>query len=1129
MTPKRLGDAEERQIIRHRLDQSLIVEASAGTGKTTELVNRIVSVLRSGLAKAGSIVAVTFTHKAAGELKVRLRQELDDARETANPAELAHLEEALKHLEEAAIGTVHSFCAQILRERPVEADVDPAFQDLPEQEQRRLFERAFQGWFEEALSHESPGLRRALSRLAWNSDSSPAEQLQFAGKKLIEWRDFREPWRREPFEREAEITNLVQRVRNLATLSAKCVRPTDDLFKATQPVRELATWMDRSGSDEQPDYDTLEGLLLKLQRQLKRFDRKGRGEYAQGVKREDVLSYRDELLGALENFQLRADADLAALLQGEMQSLIDRYEELKRRGGKLDFVDLLMKTRDVVKNNAEVRTFLQDRFTHLFIDEFQDTDPLQAEMLILLSSADPTVTDWRQVTPKAGKLFVVGDPKQSIYKFRRADVAFYQDITRRLQERGVQLVQLSQSYRAPAPIQSCVNAGFAPEMHGDLETAQAGYVSLEGDRPPIEGQPSVVVIPAPKPWGSRRIAKSKIDDCLPDAICAWIEWLVNESGWKVRDPDDRKTLVPVQPHHVAVLFRRFVNYGKDITRPYVRSLEARDIPHLLVGSKSFHQREEVETLRAACAAMEWPDDELSVYATLKGSLFAIPDSLLLRHRFEAKLKLHPLNMERAEGSDFEPVNLALDLLADLHRNRNRRPIAESVNHLLEATRAHVGFALRPGGHQVLSNVLRISELARGFEASGGISFRSFVEELSARADRTDSSEAPMVEAAAEGVRLLTVHTAKGLEFPIVILADMTANLSSRDADRHIDPDRNLCATRLLWCAPWDLLDHEGQEKTREEAEGVRVAHVAATRARDLLVLPGVGDQEMDGWLQPLNKAIYPSPGAYRESRPAPGCPKFGESTVLFRPDFHGTEPSVRPGLVQPQAGWHEVVWWDPGKLRLNVEGKLGLRHSDILGGNSETSTLRYREWQQRREDAVAAGSKPEWEILNPSEAAEAPDEVHVETISTAPLGDRPSGRRFGTLVHLILRDAGFDGSVVERLAKTHARSLGADEQEVKAATAAALAALGHPLFDRARQAQACYRELPVTLNLGEGRMLEGSIDLAFIEDGVWHIVDFKTDAYVSAKRTQYERQLRWYAAALTRITGQPATCYLLGI
>src|SRR6185369_4391184 len=126
--------------------------------------------------------------------KVRLRQELDEARQSASGIELTRLEEALKHLEEAAIGTVHSFCAQILRERPVEADVDPAFQDLPEQEQRRLYERAFQGWFEDALSHESPGLRRALSRLAWNSDSSPAEQLQFAGKKLIEWRDFREPW-----------------------------------------------------------------------------------------------------------------------------------------------------------------------------------------------------------------------------------------------------------------------------------------------------------------------------------------------------------------------------------------------------------------------------------------------------------------------------------------------------------------------------------------------------------------------------------------------------------------------------------------------------------------------------------------------------------------------------------------------------------------------------------------------------------------------------------------------------------------------------------------------------------------------------------------------------------------------
>ncbi len=1131
MTPHRVGDHDQRLIIRESLDESLIVEASAGTGKTTELVNRIVALLKTGRTTVDHIAAVTFTHKAAGELKVRLRQELDETRQNATAEEAVHLENALKHLEEAAIGTIHSFCAQILRERPVEADVDPAFQDLPEQEQRRMYDRAFQGWFEDALAKSNPGLRRALSRLAWTSDRSPAEELQLAGWKLIEWRDFRTPWRREPFDREAEMGALTDHVRKLAAMSAKCTRPYDDLFKGTRPIREFATWMERAGADTNPDYDALEGLLLKLQKDARQFDRKGRGEYAPGVKREDLLALREELLASLVRFKQRADADLAALLQAEMQDLIDRYDALKRRAGKLDFVDLLMKTRDVVRNNAEVRRFLQSRFTHLFIDEFQDTDPLQAEMLILLSSDDPEVTDWRAVTPAQGKLFVVGDPKQSIYKFRRADVAFYQDVCRRLLNRGVRHVELSTSYRSFHTIQSCVNAAFAEEMQGDEATAQARYVPLEGSKEPVDNQPSIVVVPSPRPWGSRQISKKSIDECQPESICAWIEWLLKDSGWKVRDPNEPGRLIPVEARHVAVLFRRFINYGNDITRPYVRSLEARDIPHLLVGSKSFHQREEVETLRAASTAIEWPDDELSVYATLRGSLFALPDGLLFRYRQEVG-RLHPLlaadNLE-AEAGPFAGVIEALAKLGDLHRQRNRRPIAETVNLLLEATRAHVGFALRPGGHQVLSNVMRISELARGFEASGGISFRGFVEELAARAEKSDSSEAPMMEPTADGVRLLTVHTAKGLEFPVVVLADSTANLSSRDADRHIDPDRRLCATRLLWCAPWDLIDHQAEEKAREEAEGVRVAYVAATRARDLLVLPGVGDKEMEGWLGPLNRAVYPELNDYRASRPHSGCPKFGDASVLFRPDYRGSEPSVKPGTVQPKKGGHEVVWWDPGVLNLTTEGKLGLKHHDLLGGTSTESTAKYVEWQGEREKAIAAGRQPQWEVFIPSETKDAPPEVDVEIIAAAKLGERPSGRRFGTLVHIILRDAGFNGSAVERLAKAQGRTLGATADEIRSAADAVLTALAHPLMDRARRSAECYRELPVALKLDGHRIVEGSIDLVFLENGMWHVVDFKTDAHVAGKRAQYQRQLRWYAETLRAITGTSATCVLLSI
>src|SRR3984893_2976257 len=215
MTPTlevQLDDSAARKRIRTSLSESLLVEASAGTGKTTELIARIVSVLASGLTTIDHIVAVTFTNKAAGELKLRLRQELDRARDLGStPAERTNIENALEHLEEASIGTIHSFCAQILRERPVEAVVDPAFEELSEQQASRIYERAFRAWMQRKLGEGALGLRRALVRLAWRDSydgASPIEQLQYAAWKLIEWRDHPTPWRIKEFHREPEIDRL---------------------------------------------------------------------------------------------------------------------------------------------------------------------------------------------------------------------------------------------------------------------------------------------------------------------------------------------------------------------------------------------------------------------------------------------------------------------------------------------------------------------------------------------------------------------------------------------------------------------------------------------------------------------------------------------------------------------------------------------------------------------------------------------------------------------------------------------------------------------------------------------------------------------------------------------------------
>jgi ATP-dependent helicase/nuclease subunit A len=316
--------------------------------------------------------------------------------------------------------------------------------------------------------------------------------------------------------------------------------------------------------------------------------------------------------------------------------------------------------------------------------------------------------------------------------------------------------------------------------------------------------------------------------------------------------------------------------------------------------------------------------------------------------------------------------------------------------------------------------------------------------------------------------------------------------------------------------------------------------VAATRARDLLVIPAVGDEERDGWLGPLNKAIYPARDQRRAKAAAPGCPPFaGDRTVLERPsDLLGQpEDSVRPGLHNPQSGEHQVVWWDPLGLRLEAPTAFGLRQEEILAPEpawrAAEGIERYRQWQQDRLRTLEAGRSPAFRIASPTEGIEEPPERRTLYIDdVAPAVERPGGRRFGTLVHAILRDldpkddADAARAQIAALARVHARLLDAPGEEADAAARAVESAWAHPLLARARAAPRCHRELPVHLRLEDGRLLEGVIDLAFLERDRWVVVDFKSDAGGLAR---YERQLQWYVHALAKLTGRTAVGYLLRI
>jgi ATP-dependent exoDNAse (exonuclease V) beta subunit len=496
------------------------------------------------------------------------------------------------------------------------------------------------------------------------------------------------------------------------------------------------------------------------------------------------------------------------------------------------------------------------------------------------------------------------------------------------------------------------------------------------------------------------------------------------------------------------------------------------------------------------------------------------------------------------------------------------PVAATIAALLEATRAHVGFALEHGGEQVLANVAHVADLARRYEAEGGISFRGFIDELREQAESGEAGEAPILEEGSDGVRLMTVHKSKGLEFPIVILADMTARLRASVASRSIDAKRRVCAIRLAGCAPADLLEHQDEELLRDEAEGTRVAYVAATRARDLLVIPAVGDEERTGWIEPLNGAIYPPMAMRRQQLQAPGCVEFkSKDSVLVRPSGSAGTSTVSPGLHVRKLGSSDpllhplprgageeggggtefsVVWWDPRALKLGAEAPLGIRRpelivKDVAPDIVESGLAAYNSWRARRQQAIAAGSRASVAVRTVTQeakiAGEQPADLQlppVEIVELPRVANRPSGRRFGALVHAVLASVPLDGdlSAIQHLAAIHGRILGAPTEEIDAAAQSAHTALAHPLLNQARNAAEqgrCRREVPIAWRDPGGSLIEGVIDLAFEQADGWTVIDFKTDEEFIGNEPAYRRQVAMYASGIQAANGARVSALLMRV
>lgn len=1126
------SDAEARRSIREDLDRTFVVEASAGTGKTTELVHRIVAVLEAGV-DVSRIAAVTFTDKAAGELKLRLRSGLEQRRRKTSGAALASLELALSRLEEARVSTIHTFAADLLRERPVEAGVDPGFLSEAEARAEGLFEEAFRAWLEAARAAPSNALSRAFAR---RGRASKDAALLGAAKTLRDVRYAPAPWTRTPWDRRAAIDVAAARVAGLAATSARNADTRNTLFQDLGVYREAAETLARSADDD----DAREAILVGLT--WNKPPRRGPAVYAPGVPRDVVYAEVDATREVLAAFERESGADLACALRDELAPVLAGYEEAKQRRGVLDFDDLLLRARALLRSSRDARAVLSARIAHLFVDEFQDTDPVQSAILLLLASADVDSDDPWTCPLVPGKLFIVGDPKQSIYRFRSADLGTYERVKERVCAMGGELLRLTQSFRALEGIQALVNAAFTPRMKADPYSLCADYAPLEPFRTDTPTLGPIVALPIPRPFHHGKLSPRAARECLPNAVGAFVHWLLTESGYHVTD---RGVSTPLQARHVCLLFRQLDAYGSSVAQPFVESLAAYAIPHVLVGGKSFYEREEIRAAIAALEAIERPDDSLFVAATLRGLYFGLRDDAI----FEFKLRYGHLNPLRIPPTALPPslseVGAALALVTRLHRARNKRPFAETLGDLLESTRAHVALALLPSGEQALANVQHLLQIRE--EEGGVLSFRGCLEMLRERAARRSVGEAPILEEEGDGVRLMTVHKAKGLEFPVVLLADPTTTRERKSVSKHVDMERELAAVRVMGCAPWELVQNEAREEARDDAEELRIAYVAATRARDLLVVPIVAEEPAfptQSWIAPLQQALTATlRGTPERAGFAAG---FGDDNVLDRP---GSRPrnAIAPGVHTTPFG--RVAVWDPRPLDAVPPDAPGVRAQDLIVATTPEIVAEGRAtaaafWAHRR-DAITARSAPRHRVRTATQIAHPepvdgvfpppPKPSRPVARAYVPRDDaRARGKTFGILVHQTLAtiELSADVSSIRDVARVAARLLPVSPDEVDAAIEVVRRTTTMDVWATLLAAEErgdLRREVPLEAVLDDGEIVEGVIDVAYLEEGEWTVVDYKTDRPEpgSPRMLGYEAQVSLYADVLERATGQRAKALLL--
>ncbi|MEP6958577.1 MAG: UvrD-helicase domain-containing protein [Nitrospirota bacterium] len=1091
-----LADSEDRILAETTWDRNVVVVAGAGTGKTTILVNRILNLLlrEPDPLAITEIVALTFTNKAATEMKQRLRTQLlrltdpaDDVITTFRTRYQVSAEQigarakaALEHMEKAQIGTLHSFAAHLLRLHPLESEIDPLFQEDDGSRFKELFHSSWDRWLDDELGSDGPQHDRWRRVLA----GANLEDLRLLTAALSgDFVDLDE------VERQCRSLSLEGTLRDWVFVTHG--RATALLAAQDRPKRRKAEHMLAA---------SVQLLVLLLEQgptgllHLPQVERtmleKELGKAPAGWD-ETAFLEAASIIGLAQQL-LTVDQSYFQ----EVVALVRPFIEQIRRGfltsGWIAFDGLLARAKTLLRDHPSVRARIKQAYRAILVDEFQDTDPVQYEIILYLGErVGSHQSSWHDVDLEPGKLFIVGDPKQSIYAFRRADIEAFERVVEKILAGGGGLYSLVTNFRSDGAVLEVVNNVFDRLFHA-TEHVQPANERLTS-RP--QRKPEVSVCGA-----HLRLVTPGEDDEEFDVQAATraeaealARWLKEEllAGTTITDRDRREGLL--QPGHIALIFRKLTQ-----TQVYLDALRRYDIAYITDGEKHFYRRQEIVDLVNLLRVIDNPHDMIALVGILRSPLGGMADRDLL-------------DLKQMEGLDYqqgkrlsiwahpqaEIVRQLYVRLTELHQLAPLRPVPDAIDLIFERLPVLELAAASLHGEQAVANLRKIREVAETLADRPHLTLTGFVDLMMTRvSEQPDEAESALAEESLDAIRVLTIHKAKGLEFPVVILPGLHQGSKNtrKGPSIHHDWSSRCYGLQMGGRSNLGAVLVDMKMTVREGAEQRRLLYVGMTRARDLLVLSG-GQTTKPGHdtvLSLLGEAMTDEVD-----------PSMADQICI------GTSRLTR--IITPATVTTRRRRQEP--LSMTIAGP-------ALGPILIRRQGRQVEWEQRR-------TTPR-RITPSSLITHRPEAVFQNIV---PRRDADLARLVGICAHAVLEQWDFNrprSEILSAIKQVCRRYVPAEHQQLTDVVTEDLTALFQRFlssepYSRLQRGTVLGREVPFVMPLEEGQMMEGVIDLIYrLDDRIW-ITDYKTDevamADVQTRADRYRSQANSYSRAVASSLG----------